>query len=180
MKKLAGLTMLALLLATTALAVPAAEVVLVTSTTLHAGVYQPTVDDTRDSFGSTWWDVGIRYKLGEKGFASAAVDLSWIQGEKTVDDVEQKARMIPLTYRYMITPETGSRTKLSYGLGAGAYFCKMEGGDESDSETKFGADVRFAVDISEKLNVGVGYTWVFGKMQGFKLSGLDVALGYTF
>lgn len=138
------------------------------------GVFMPSNSAAKDDFGSSWLDLQLGYKVASTPKADSIVECGWIGSSKSVDGVDLKFHMIPLTYTYKM--KSPSNPKFYYGGGGGLYFCKASVGSSgfdfsSDTETKLGIHGFAGVSMTDTLGAELRYTKLLdtSDFDGFSL-----------
>lgn len=161
---------------------------------LQAGVYAPKDGGVRDELGSTWFNIGLDFKVARGRKVDHFAGIGWIRakGETLIADLdrinpafvpevsraETELRIIPVTYTQRSRP--AGQTGFYAGGGAGVYFSKGEISATYPAETLnydksdavLGVHFLGGAAIAGTVNVELRYTWMLGKtnladIQGF-------------
>jgi hypothetical protein len=149
---------------------------------IKLGVFRPQDGDVREFVGKTWFMAAYErtIKTMPQG-GDLTVELGYTQKNGDVD-----ARVIPLTlnYRASMAPggasieEGSAKGETYYGAGLGAYFVRFSDDVDTESKTKFGANVFVGYGDKDWL-LELKYHFV-SKIEGVRPGGFALMAGYKF
>jgi len=153
---------------------------------LSAGLYRPINSNMREVVGSNWLNGNIAYKLSSTDSVDQVIQVGLITkngptlplstlGLTDTGTFNLKPRIIPVTYTYLAKPRSDT-SRIYYGVGVGAYFCKTKmtgatGGEIptpfslENSDTIAGAHALAGIQLSDTISAELRYTHLFGDLE---------------
>ena len=141
------------------------------------GVFLPR-GDAKEFAGSTHFSGEVDVAIPSLGMGRTLVTAGYYQGSKS----GRKLRMIPVTITKVLSPPNpaGRITgNVYFGIGAGLYFLRASGDDDSDSKVRPGGFAMAGYQFPNPYFVEAKYH-IAGSVSGVSPRGLAILVGRRF